>query len=91
MQEDSNGGRMPWQAGTAMTVTTCYSTGRVETSVMRGLGDNDERRLIISCPWGQLPIQTYMAIRHQLTDEEIAEVRKAFGWDGEPSIPHPRS
>src|SRR6266511_3831858 len=71
--------------GCGMRITTCYSTGQVETTVTRGLesgqGPDYERRLIISCPFGQLPIHTYAAVRHLLTDEEIREVRKAFGWE----------
>ncbi len=68
-----------------MRITTCYSTGQTETTVTRGLesgqGPDYERRLIISCPFGQSPIQTYVAVRDRLTEEEIAEVRKAFGWE----------
>jgi hypothetical protein len=66
-----------------MRVTTCYSTSRTVTTVMRGL-DGDERRVIICCPWGQLPIETYIAVRHLLTQEEIRAVREAFGWNAEP-------
>ncbi len=62
-----------------MRITCCYSTGRVETTVTRGL-DNDERRVVISAPWGQLPVETFVKIRDQLTDEERQEVAKAFGW-----------
>ncbi len=57
---------------------------RAETTVTRGL-DNDERRVVIACPWGQLPIHTYLAVRDQLTEEETRAVREAFGWEAEPS------
>jgi hypothetical protein len=67
-----------------MRITTCYSTGRTETTVIRGL-DGDERRIILCCPWGELPIHTYVKIRHQLTQEEIRAVREAFGWEMEPA------
>ncbi len=68
-----------------MRITTCYSTGQVETTVTRGLesgqGPDYERRLIISCPFGQSPVQTYVAVRDRLTDEENYAVREAFGWE----------
>jgi len=65
-----------------MRIQTCYSTDRTESGIMRTL-DGDRRTLILLCTWGELPIHTYLAVRDQLTDEEITEVRKAFGWDSQ--------
>jgi hypothetical protein len=87
----TSGATQPEPAGQAprsireawVRITCCYSTGRTHTTMMREL-DGGERRLIICCPFGELPIQSYLAVRHLLTEEEIVEVRKAFGWEIEP-------
>jgi hypothetical protein len=61
-----------------LRVTVCYSTGRTRTTVLRSL-DDDQRRLIISVPWGQPATTTLAAIADQLTEAEQAEVAAAFG------------
>lgn len=61
-----------------MKITVCRSTGRVATTVLRGL-DGDERRLIVSTPWEQPPAETLALLADQLTTEEAAEVAAAFG------------
>ena len=63
-----------------MRVTVCYSTGRVETTILREWTD-DRRRLIVSCPWHQPARETVAKIADQLTAEELREVRAAFGLD----------
>jgi hypothetical protein len=70
LQRHDDGGRM--------RVTACYSTGRTQTGLLRGL-DGDERRIVISCPWGQDPARTVAAIWDQLTPAEQVEVAEAFG------------
>jgi hypothetical protein len=61
-------------------ITVCRSTGRVRTTVLRTL-DDDQRRLVVSIPWDQHPTVTLAAVRDQLTEEEAAELRAAFGLD----------
>ncbi len=70
LQRHDDGGRM--------RVTACYSTGRTQTGLLRGL-DGDQRRIVISCPWGQDPARTVAAIWNQLTPAEQVEVAAAFG------------
>ena len=70
LQRHKDGGRM--------RVTACYSTGRTQTGLLRGL-DGDQRRIVISCPWGQDPARTVAAIWNQLTPAEQVEVAAAFG------------
>jgi hypothetical protein len=59
-------------------ITTCHSTGRTETGVMRML-DGERRTLIILSPWGQPPERTIAVIWDQLTEEEQRDVAAAFG------------
>jgi hypothetical protein len=63
-----------------MRIVVCYNTGRTSVEVMRSL-EHDQRRLIISAPWQQPRAATLAAIADQLTDEEAAEVARAFGVD----------
>jgi hypothetical protein len=64
-------------------ITTCYSTGRTETGVLRML-DGERRSLVIMCPWGQPPAQTVTKVWGQLTPAEQREVAAAFGLDRRP-------
>jgi len=64
--------------GARVRVTACYSTGRTQTGLLRGL-DGEQRRIVISCPWGQDPARTVAAIWDQLTPAEQTEVAAAFG------------
>jgi hypothetical protein len=61
-----------------MRVITCYSPNTTETTVMRGLVDN-ERRVVISARWGEPLGATFAAVRHLLTEEEAAAVASVFG------------
>jgi hypothetical protein len=61
-------------------ITTCHSTGRTETGILRSL-DGERRTLVIMAPWGQPVAQTISAIWDQLTDAEQVEVAAAFGLD----------
>ncbi len=63
-----------------MRITTCHSTGRTETGVLRYL-DGERRTLVIMAPWQQ-PIQrTIAAVWNLLTEEEQREVVVAFDLD----------
>ena len=61
-----------------MRIITCYSPSTTETTVMRGLV-NDERRVVISTRWGEPLRTTYAKVRDRLTDEEAAQIARAFG------------
>jgi hypothetical protein len=61
-------------------ISVVYSTGRVETGVMRTL-DGQRRGLVVMCPWGQEPLETVRRLAGQLTEEEHREVAAAFGFD----------
>jgi len=63
-----------------MRITVCRSTERVTATVMRSM-DGDQRRLIVSVPWRQRPIDTYQAVRDQLTHEEAQALAAAFDLD----------
>jgi len=63
-------------------ITTCHSTGRTETGVLRYL-DGERRTLVILCPWGQPVARMIGAIWNQLTEDEQREVAEAFDLDGE--------
>jgi hypothetical protein len=63
-----------------MRVTVCRNTGRVQTIIMRAL-ENEERRLIVSCPWDQDAVVTLSLVRDQLTEQEEVELRQALGLD----------
>jgi hypothetical protein len=64
-----------------MRITTCHSTGRTETGVLRYL-DGERRTLVIMCPWGQPAERTVALVWNQLTTDEQQEIVKAFGLDG---------
>jgi len=61
-------------------ITTCHSTGRTETGVLRYL-DGERRTLVILAPWQQPIERTIAGVWNLLTAEEQAEVRAAFGLD----------
>jgi len=63
-----------------MRVTTCHSTGRTETGVLRYL-DGERRTLVIMAPWGQPVERTIASIWNLLTVDEQVEVVAAFGLD----------
>jgi hypothetical protein len=62
-------------------ITLCRSIGRVQTTITRSVVDG-ERRLIVSTPWQQPPIETYQQVRPQLTREEAQALAAAFDLDG---------
>jgi hypothetical protein len=62
-------------------ISFVYSTGRVETAVLRML-EGQRRSLIVMCPWRQTPAATLAAVRSQLTDEEAAELAAGLGLGG---------
>ncbi len=61
-----------------MRITTCHSTGRTETGVMRYL-DGERRTLVILAPWQQPIERTVAAVWNLLTVDEQTEVVAAFG------------
>jgi hypothetical protein len=63
-----------------MRITTCHSTGRTETGVMRYL-DGERRTLVILAPWQQPIERTIAAVWNLLTEAEQVEVIAAFGLD----------
>lgn len=58
----------------------CRSTDRTAATVLREL-DGEERRLIVSVPWAQRPIETYQAVRPLLSREEAEALAAAFDLD----------
>lgn len=66
-----------------MRITTCHSTGRTETGVLRYL-DGERRTLVILAPWQQPIERTIATVWNQLTAEEQREVVAAFGLDQSP-------
>jgi hypothetical protein len=62
-------------------ITVSRSTGATRTQILRTLGDNDERRLIINSPWQQTDSEIIGTVWNQLTAEEQVEVAAAFGLD----------
>jgi hypothetical protein len=64
-------------------ITTCHSTGRTETGVLRYL-DGERRTLVILAPWQQPIERTIATVWNQLTAEEQREVVAAFGLDQSP-------
>jgi len=61
-------------------ITTCHSTGRTETGVLRYL-DGERRTLVVMAPWQQPIERTIAAVWNLLTEEEQREVVAAFGLD----------
>jgi hypothetical protein len=59
-------------------ITTCHSTGRTETGILRYL-DGERRTLVIMAPWGQSTERTVASVWNQLTAEEQREVAAALG------------
>jgi hypothetical protein len=64
-----------------MRITHSRSTGAARTTIMRTLGDDNERHLVIRTPWQQPDAKTIAAVWNDLTDEEQREVAAAFGID----------
>jgi hypothetical protein len=64
-------------------ITTCHSTGRTETGVLRYL-DGERRTLVIMAPWQQPIERTIASVWNLLTAEEQREVVAAFGLDRPP-------
>jgi hypothetical protein len=63
-----------------MKISFVYSPNRTEANVLRML-DGERRSLIVMAAWRQPPVETFMAIRSQLTDSEATEVKNALGLD----------
>jgi hypothetical protein len=64
-----------------MRVTVCRSTDRTITAVLRALENGDRRRLILQVPWTQLPTETFLEVRDQLSPEERRALIAAFDLD----------
>jgi hypothetical protein len=66
--------------GAVVKISLVYSTGRTETGVTRIL-EGERRSLVVMCLWRQSPAATLAMVRHQLTDEEAAELAAALDLD----------
>jgi len=61
-------------------ISFVYSTSRTEVNVLRML-EGQRRSLVIMCPAGQMPVQTLLKVRDQLTQDELLEIVQVLGLD----------